>query len=272
MRGGPATGLPTKSEQSDLYMAMHPAHGDSQLPVIAPGTIEECFYSAIYALNWAERYQGPVIVLSDHMLSERVQNIRKPDPSLVPVENRLTYSGTNGYKRYDGASVSPMPVPGGPGAYVANASEHDEIGDTTHLPERHVVMTDRRFNKLKLLEDTPYEKRNEDNDVVILPWGGSKGPAHEAYERMMENGVPLGWYYTMFISPLNPKLLDELRSKKLVLVPELNYLGQFSSILRQHGVNARSLTQYTGLPFKVADLVERITAEVEAAAASPVGV
>ena len=102
--------------------------------------------------------------------------------------------------------------------------------------------------------------------------GRLKGPAHEAYERMMENGVPLGWYYTMFISPLNPKLLDELRSKKLVLVPELNYLGQLSSILRQHGVKAKSLTQYTGLPFKVADLVGRITAEVEAAAASPVGV
>ncbi len=271
-RGGPATGLPTKSEQSDLYMAMHPAHGDSQLPVIAPGTIEECFYAAMHALNWAERYQGPVIVLSEHMLSERVQNIRKPDPSLVEVEARQVYTGTNGYKRYEGPDVSPMPLPGGPGAYVANASEHDTIGDTTHLPIHHVRGTERRFGKLKLLEDTPYEARNADNDVVILPWGGSKGPAHEAYEQLMENGVPVGWYYTMFVSPLNPKLLDELRSKKLVLVPELNYLGQLSSILRQHGVNARSITQYTGLPFKVADLIEKITAEVEAMAGSRVGV
>ena len=271
-RGGPATGLPTKTEQSDLYMAMHPAHGDSQLPVIAPGTVEECFYAGIHALNWAERYQGPVIILSDHMLSERTQNIRKPDPSLVPVQNREIYTGTNGYMRYEGDGVTPMPLPGGPGAYVANASEHDAIGDTTHLPARHVTMTDRRFNKLKLLEDTPYEKRNEENDVVIMPWGGQKGPAHEAYEMMMEQGVPLGWYYTMFLSPLNPVLLEELRQKKLVLIPELNYLGQFSSILRQHGVNARSIRQYTGLPFKVASLVETVTAEVEAYSASKVGV
>ena len=133
-------------------------------------------------------------------------------------------------------------------------------------------MTERRFNKLKLLEDTPYEKRNEENDVVIMPWGGQKGPAHEAYEMMMEQGVPVGWYYTMFISPLNPALLEELRQKELVLVPELNYLGQFSSILRQHGVNARSIKQYTGLPFKVASLVKTVTAEVEAHAASKVGV
>ncbi len=271
-RGGPATGLPTKTEQSDLYMAMHPAHGDSQLPVIAPGTVEECFYAGIHALNWAERYQGPVIILSDHMLSERTQNIRTPDPSLVPVENRLTYTGTNGYLRYEDATVSPMPLPGGPGAYVANASEHDGIGDTTHLPARHVHMTERRFSKLNLLEDTPYEKRNEDNDVVIMPWGGQKGPAHEAYEQMMEQGVPVGWYYTMFLSPLNPALLEELRQKELVLVPELNFLGQFSSILRQHGVHARSIKQYTGLPFKVASLVKTVTAEVEAHAASKVGV
>ena len=271
-RGGPATGLPTKTEQSDLYMAMHPAHGDSQLPVIAPGTIEECFYAGIHALNWAERYQGPVIILSDHMLSERTQNIRTPDRSLVPVENRLTYTGTNGYLRYEDATVSPMPLPGGPGAYVANASEHDGIGDTTHLPARHVHMTERRFSKLNLLEDTPYEQRNEDNDVVIMPWGGQKGPAHEAYEQMMEQGVPVGWYYTMFLSPLNPALLEELRQKELVLVPELNFLGQFSSILRQHGVNARSIKQYTGLPFKVASLVKTVTAEVEAHAASKVGV
>jgi 2-oxoglutarate ferredoxin oxidoreductase subunit alpha len=263
-RGGPATGLPTKTEQSDLYMAMHPAHGDSQLPVIAPGTVEECFYAGIHALNWAARYQGPVIILSDHMISERTQNIAKPDPNKVPVERHMTYTGSNGYERYESSEVSPMPLPGGPGAYVANASEHDGIGDTTHLPERHVQMMDRRFGKLKLLEDSAYETRNTEHSVVVMPWGGSKGPAHEAYEQLMEHGLPVGWYYTMFLSPLNPALLDELRQKELVLVPELNYLGQFSSILRQHGVKAESITQYTGLPFKVYTLVERITERTKA--------
>ena len=108
-RGGPSTGLPTKTEQSDLLMAMTPGHGDVTIPIIAPGTVEECFYAATMAFNWAERYQGPVIMLSEHMLSERKQNIPKPDLSQLVVENRKTYTGSNGYQRYDSWELSPMP-------------------------------------------------------------------------------------------------------------------------------------------------------------------
>lgn len=258
-RGGPATGLPTKTEQSDLMACMYPAHGDVRLPVIAVGTVEEAFFGAIWAFNWAERYQGPVILMTDMSLAERVQNIAKPDLSKITVENRQTYQGTNGYNRYNGFEMSPMPIPGNPGAYVANGSEHDEMGDTTHLPERHIQMTERRFNKLKLLEDGHYESENTEASVVIMPWGGSKGPAYEAFLRLQQQGVSFGWYYTMFLHPLPPKLLEELKQKDLVIVPELNYQGQFSSILRSMGVNAQSITQYTGLPFKVRDLVDRIS-------------
>ena len=95
-RGGPATGLPTKTEQSDLQAALHPAHGDSSIPVIAPGTVEECFYAVITAFNWAERYQGPVVMLSEMALAERTQNIPKPDLSKIVVEERKVYKGTNG--------------------------------------------------------------------------------------------------------------------------------------------------------------------------------
>ena len=258
-RGGPATGLPTKTEQSDLMACMYPAHGDVRLPVIAVGTVEEAFFGAIWAFNWAERYQGPVILMTDMSLAERVQNIAKPDLSKITVENRQTYQGTNGYNRYNGFEMSPMPIPGNPGAYVANGSEHDEMGDTTHLPERHVQMTERRFNKLKLLEDGYYESENTEASVAVMPWGGSKGPAYEAFLRLQQQEVSLGWYYTMFLHPLPPKLLEELKQKDLVIVPELNYQGQFSSILRSMGVNAQSITQYTGLPFKVRDLVDRIS-------------
>lgn len=258
-RGGPATGLPTKTEQSDLMACMYPAHGDVRLPVIAVGTVEEAFFGAIWAFNWAERYQGPVILMTDMSLAERVQNIAKPDLSKITVENRQTYQGTNGYNRYNGFEMSPMPIPGNPGAYVANGSEHDEMGDTTHLPERHIQMTERRFNKLKLLEDGYYESENTEASVAVMPWGGSKGPAYEAFLRLQQQDVSLGWYYTMFLHPLPPKLLEELKQKDLVIVPELNYQGQFSSILRSMGVNAQSITQYTGLPFKVRDLVDRIS-------------
>ena len=262
-RGGPATGLPTKTEQSDLFAAMYPAHGDVRLPIIAPGNVEECFYAAVAAINWAERYQGPVILLSEHALSERNQNIPKPDLSKLVIENRKVHEGTNGYQRYDSWELSPMPIPGHAGSYVANGSEHDGMGDTTHLPERHIQMTHRRFSKLKLLEDGTYESRNADAPIAVMPWGGSKGPTQEAYEEIMADGHELAWYYTMYLHPLPAGLLDELKQKELVIVPELNYQGQFSSILRSYGVRAESITQITGLPFKVRDLVGRITEEME---------
>ena len=262
-RGGPATGLPTKTEQSDLLAALNPSHGDVRIPVIAPGSVEECFYAAVSAVNWAERYQGPVVLLSEMMLAERRQNIPKPDLSKVEVETRRVYKGQNGYLRYDGASVSDMPLPGGPGAYVANASEHDPMGDTTHMPSRHVEMTERRFAKLKLLEDGTYESENDDTSIVIMPWGGSKGSTREAYEALQRQGVNVGWRYTMYLNPLPPALLDDLRSKELVIVPELNYLGQFSSVLRGLGVRAESITQYTGLPFRRQNLAARIKARLE---------
>ena len=261
-RGGPSTGLPTKTEQSDLLVALNPGHGDMSLPVIAPGTVEECFYAAVMAFNWAERYQGPVVLLSEHMLSERRQNIPKPDLSSLDVENRKVYDGGNGYQRYDGWELSPMPIPGNPGSYVANGSEHDAMGDTTHLADRHIQMTERRFSKLRLLENEEYESSNEDAPIVIMPWGGSKGPTLAAYNQMIEDGVEVGWYYTMYLNPLPKAMLEELRLKKLVLVPELNYMGQFSSFLRSQGVNAESITQYTGLPFKVNELVDRVVERV----------
>ena len=257
-RGGPATGLPTKTEQSDLMGCMYPAHGDVRMPIIAPGSVEECFFAAAHALNWAERYQGPVILMSEMSMAERVQNIPRPDLSKIAVEERLTYEGGNGYHRYSGHELSPMPLPGGPGAYVANGSEHDEMGDTTHLPSRHIQMTERRFSKLKLLEENNYEADNEAASVAIMTWGGSKGPALEAYNELREQGVDVGWYYTMFLNPLPPRLLEELRSKDLVIVPELNYQGQWAGILRSEGVRAQAITQYTGLPFKVSDLVSRV--------------
>ena len=263
-RGGPATGLPTKTEQSDLFEALSPAHGDSRLPIIAPGTVEECFSAAVMALNWAERYQGPVILLSEMMLADRAQNIPTPNPSTTVVESRDVYRGSNGYLRYESTEISPMPIPGGPGAYAANASEHDAIGDTTHLPDRHVKMTERRFGKLRLLEDGTYEAKHTQEPIAVMTWGGSKGPMEEAYEILLAQGVKIGWYYTMYLHPLPPKLLEELRQKELVIVPELNYQGQFSSVLRSLGVRAESITQYTGLPFKVSYLVETVAEKVQA--------
>jgi pyruvate/2-oxoacid:ferredoxin oxidoreductase alpha subunit len=94
--------------------------------------------------------------------------------------------------------------------------------------------------------------------VAIMPWGGSKGSAQEAYNLLREQGVELSWYYTMFLNPLSPDLIKELKGKDLVIVPELNYQGQFASLLRSQGIKAEAITQYTGLPFQSSLLVERI--------------
>ena len=262
-RGGPATGLPTKTEQSDLTMAMNPGHGDMSTPVIACGSTEEAFWGAMHALNWAERYQGPVLFLSEASIAERAQDIPMPDLSQVVDERRVVSKGEQGNRRYAGDGVSPFPVPGGPGAYVANASEHDEQGDTTHLPDIHVTMTERRFKKLELLNDGTYEAENTDADTVVLTWGGSKGSALAAWRELDAEGVKVGWYYTMFLNPLPAKMLEELKGKR-ILVPELNYMGQFAAYLRSKGLNAEAITQYTGLPFKVADLKAEIKRRVQA--------
>ena len=263
-RGGPATGLPTKTEQSDLLACLNPAHGDLRLPVIAPGSVEECWTAGIMGLNWAERYQGPVIVLSEMQLAERAQDIPRPDPASATVEDRVVSDGSMGNRRYAGGALTPFPVPGGPGAYVANASEHDEQGDTVHQPDTHPAMTKRRFSKLTLLEDGDFEAEHTGAAVALLPWGSSKGASRSAWTQLREAGLDIGWYYTMYLHPLPPALLEELRRKDLVFVPELNYLGQFSSVLRQLGVRAESITQYTGLPFKVSDLVTRIRERIGA--------
>lgn len=267
-RGGPATGLPTKSEQSDLYTCLHPAHGDITMPVLAPGTVEECFYAGALAQNWAERYQGPVVLISEFGLAERGENIRRPDLSEVSSESRTTVSEGDGGKRYDswdGTSPLPgMPIPGGPGAYVANGSEHDEIGDTTHLPRHHVRLMERRFRKLDLLDGAHSEIENAEADVIIMPWGSSKGPAREAYDRLREQGENVGWLYSVALHPLPEEVKSILKSGKKIIVPELNYLGQWSALLRMEGYNAESITQYTGLPFRPADLVVSISERVGA--------
>ena len=173
-------------------------------------------------------------------------------------ETRQIYQGNNGYLRYDGFELSPMPIPGQSGSYVANGSEHDAMGDTTHLPSRHIQMTERRFSKLNLLNDGSFEEQNSSSNIAVVPWGGSKGPALDAYNQLISEGIDLGRYYTMYIHPMPEEMLNALRKKDLVIVPELNYMGQYASVLRSEGINAVAITQYTGLPFKVRHLVSEI--------------
>jgi len=109
-----------------------------------------------------------------------------------------------------------------------------------------------------MMEEGTCVAENTHFSIALMPRGGSKGPSQDAYRQLVAAGEDIAWYYTMFLHPLPPKLLRELRDKDLILVPELNYLGQFSSVLRSQGVRAESITLYTGLPFKVSELMDRI--------------
>ncbi len=210
------------------------------------------------------------MVITEMQQADRTQNIRRPNLDGLVVEAREVYKGDNGYRRYESESVSPMPIPGGPGAYVGNGSEHDFTGDTTHRPDHHIHGTERRFGKLKLLNDGTYEEENPGAPVVVMPWGASKGVVREAYNLLTSERVDLGWIYTMFLHPLPDGLLEILRGKDLVIVPELNYQGQWSSILRSEGVQAESITRYDGLPFKYTELAEKIRVRAEQYVASGV--
>ena len=141
-RSGPSTGMPTKTEQSDLNHALYAGHGEAPRVVMAPTSVDDCFHIIVDAFNAAEKYQVPVIVLSDQSLSHRLETVARPSPASREVESRETLNGagSNGaYQRYqirdDG--ISPMTIPGGPGAYVSTGIEHDEAGNPHYEPELH---------------------------------------------------------------------------------------------------------------------------------------
>ena len=113
-------------------------------------------------------------------------------------------------------------------------------------------------SKYSLQNNVYFESQNSDASIALVPWGGTKGPALDAYNQLVADGVDLSWYYTMFIHPMPPEMIEALRQKDLVIVPELNYMGQYASYLRSEGINATAITQYTGLPFKVRRLVTEI--------------
>ena len=158
-RSGPSTGMPTKTEQSDLNHALFGGHGEAPRVVMAPTSVEDCFHVIVEAFNAAEKYQVPVIVLSDQSLSHRLETVPRPDLDSYDVAERVSPNGSaqaNGsYKRYEihADGVSPMAVPGGPGAYVSTGIEHDEAGNPHYEPELHTAMMSKRFRKLEPLAD-----------------------------------------------------------------------------------------------------------------------
>ena len=191
-RAGPSTGMPTKLEQGDLYQALYGGHGDFPRVVVAPGSVEDCFYEIVHAFNLAEHYQMPVIFLSDQSLSHRTESLQMPDLSRLTVvdRERPREGDLEPYWRFRVTEngVSPMALPGvdAEGAYVAPGLEHGESGHPDQEPSVHELMTQKRFQKLMTAQSElgPVPRYGSKKPKVgIIGWGATEGSIREAVER-----------------------------------------------------------------------------------------
>jgi len=271
-RSGPSTGMPTKLEQGDLFQALYAGHGDFPRIVIAPGSVEDCLKQAVLAFNMAEKYQCPVILLSDQSLSHRTEAIDPPDMSAFSVAERLRPDGTNpaDYERYKitETGVSPMAIPGkDPHRYVAPGLEHDERGHPHLRPETHEAMTAKRFRKLATAraemesdEDLCPRYGEASADLGIIGWGATEGSIREGIDRALAKGYKVAAIHPRVLNPLPEKQIREfIKSVKTVLVPEVNYQGQFAHHLAATiGVRPLRLNKIGGMPLTPGEIFAKI--------------
>jgi 2-oxoglutarate ferredoxin oxidoreductase subunit alpha len=271
-RGGPSTGMPTKTEQADLNLAVFGAAGDAQRIVLAPTNVEGCWRCAGKAFEMAERYQVPVIVLLDLYLSNRFETVAFPRGSEFDGSNvkRKRPRRTDApYRRYEltSSGVSPRAVPGEPyGIHTATGLEHDPAGHPSYEPEVHARMSEKRHHKLGRALRHPgitIAKRFGEVgalDVGILTWGSTFGAALEAMMLAREEGIRCAAMKVVMLSPLPLEAIVEfLDDCREVLVPELNYEGQFANLVS--GALGRPLTRLnrvTGNPMAVPDILDAV--------------
>jgi 2-oxoglutarate ferredoxin oxidoreductase subunit alpha len=237
-RGGPSTGIPTKSEQSDLMHSLFASHGDTTRVVLACTDVEDSFHTTVDGFNIAEEFQLPVIVLSEQSIAQRRQTIEAA--SLVhDVVDRKIATDLEDYKRYkvtdDG--VSPMSVPGMLGGnYQTNGLEHDEQGRPSSMYTMHVTMNDKRYRKLDAIarKYRLFARFGPENpDLGILCWGSSLGVVREAVDRLTARGIRVAAFAPRILMPLPKHEIEQfVASSKELLIIELSHSQQFHKYLR----------------------------------------
>jgi len=271
-RGGPSTGLPTNVEQSDLYQAIFGGHGDSPRVVLAAATVEDCFYTAIEAARIARKYSTPVFVLSDTSLATRIEAFDEPELKGLMIDPKLDLSPrASGFKPYAVDQITQHATPGAPmidGKYpLVSGLEHDEMGHPTGSPKLHMAMTAKRRNKLrKLAEELPVPEVYGDQDgTLLVGWGSTYGPIHDAVKLAREHGEKAGALHLRHVHPL-PNGLEKIFAKfKRIVVVEMNDqgvygFGQLATILRARFCEPKieSATKTDGLTFRVKEILERV--------------
>jgi len=282
-RGGPSTGMPTNVEQSDLNIACYGSHGDAPRVVLAPSNVEDCFYTAMEAVNIATKYNVPVFILSDQAIATRIEAFPEPDlkklcqditPDLTPVAE---------YKPYDLGAKNGLVkrvVPGTriqSGKYpIATGLEHDEMGHPTGSPKLHAQMTARRRRKLQALAEeigTPKIYGPPEGNVLLVGWGSTEGPIREAVDRARAAGDSVSGLNIRHVSPLPNGLENIFSGFNHVLVVEMNDeglygYGQLAAMLRARFCDPkiRAINKVDGLTYKVRDILDRVKLALSAKA------
>lgn len=277
-RAGPSTGMPTKTEQSDLRHAISGGHGDAPRIVTALSSVEDAFYGIIRAFNYAVRCQMPVIVLSDQYLAQRTATVRKPDIHKVAIEE-VAKPGTvevEYYKRFriTESGVSPVTFPGTKGGgFAATGIEHTEDSELSYEPDNHRRMTEKRWRKMNLLLAGPDLFRRYgplDADIGIVGWGSSEGVIREAVQIANSTGYRVAAFHPKLLHPLPNELGDFVRSVKVVIVPELNFTGHFAKEIRaRYLTDVIQLNKVAGLPFTPSEILEKIEEVAETCLKQP---
>ena len=260
-RGGPSTGLPTKTEQSDLMQAMYGRNGEAPVVVLAAGSPTDCFWLAIEASRLAVKYMTPVILLSDGYIANGSEPLRLPDPSElpeIPVNFRTDPEGFYPYLR-DENLVRPWAIPGTPGLEhrVGGLEKKDILGVISYDPANHEKMVHLRDQKVKnVANDIPdlVVDGEQEGELLVVGWGSTYGSIKEAITLMRKKGYKVSQAHFKYLNPMPKNTADVLSRFKKVLVPELN-LGQFANILRSEFlVPVITYNKVQGMPFKIAEL------------------
>jgi 2-oxoglutarate ferredoxin oxidoreductase subunit alpha len=271
-RGGPSTGLPTKTEQSDLLLSVYGSHGEAPRIVLAPTTVRESLEMVVLAFNLAEKYQMPAIVLMDQTLSSRLETVDADVLSQVKILHPLQEVGTvpQQYRRFQltDSGISPRVFPGTPGGfeYISTGLEHNERGDPAYGEKIHTIMSAKRYKKLAALAQDPIVAGLastfgvEEAEIGIICWGSTAGPVREAVNRAIKMGIPVKAMVPKILNPLvHTELKPFLSSTRKLLVPEMNFTGQLSTLLRStYLVRPLRLNAVKGVPFRSQDILEKI--------------
>jgi 2-oxoglutarate ferredoxin oxidoreductase subunit alpha len=265
-RGGPSTGLPTKTEQADLLQAMYGRNSEAPVPVLAPSSPGDCFWIALEASRIAIKYMVPVIILSDGYLANGAEPWKVPTVAelpQIPVHFETNPEGFLPYKRNPSTLARPWAIPGTPGLEhrVGGIEKQDVTGNINYEPLNHEHMVRTRAEKVEgIAQDIPeiVPEGDQSGDLLIVAWGSTAGPITAAMKPMREKGHRIGHVHLRYLNPLPRNLGDILKRYKKVLVPEMN-MGQLSMLLRaKFLVDAESYGKIQGKPFKQSEIEAKI--------------